>query len=147
MLKRRQPRGISGGGIVAGALPPPEIARGRSRAISTSPQGGDDVLKHDTLAAVRPVKLFERPEAIEAVAEVPDGPPVRFKWRRTMHQIIRVEGPERIALPWWRDNENRPLTRDYFRVETDIGARLWLYRDGLYGEALGPRWFLHGFLP
>ena len=101
----------------------------------------------DSLAAVRPVKLFERPEAIEAVAEVPDGPPVRFKWRRTIHQIIRVEGPERIALPWWRDNENRPLTRDYFRVETDIGARLWLYRDGLYRETLGPRWFLHGFLP
>src|SRR5262249_17335035 len=65
---------------------------------------------HDSLAAVRPVRLFERPEAIEAIAEVPDGPPVRFKWRRTIHQITRVEGPERIALPWWRDGENRPLT-------------------------------------
>jgi len=101
----------------------------------------------DSLAAVRPVRLFERPEPIEAVAEVPDGPPVRFKWRRTTHHIARVEGPERIALPWWRDGQNRPLTRDYFRVETETGARLWLYRDGLYRETLGPRWFLHGFLP
>jgi len=40
MLKRRQPRGISGGGIAVTTLPPPEIARGRARSISTSPQGG-----------------------------------------------------------------------------------------------------------
>src|SRR4051812_27087096 len=39
MLKRRQPRGISGGGIVAAVLPPPEIAR----AISASPQGEGDL--------------------------------------------------------------------------------------------------------
>jgi protein ImuB len=117
------------------------------RARGAGPRFAGEDHAIDTLAAVRPVKLFERPELIQAIAEVPDGPPVSFRWRRMSHTVARVEGPERIALPWWRDGENRPLTRDYFRVETDDGARLWVYRDGLYRETIGPRWFLHGFLP
>ena len=37
------------------------------------------------------------------------------------------------------------LTRDYFRVESREGARVWLYREGLYIRESGrPRWFLHG---
>ena len=37
------------------------------------------------------------------------------------------------------------LTRDYFRIETCAGMRVWLYREGLYGrETTQPRWFLHG---
>ena len=31
---------------------------------------------------IRPIRLFARPEPIEAIAEVPDGPPAQFKWRR-----------------------------------------------------------------
>jgi len=84
---------------------------------------------------------------VEAIAEVPDGPPVRFRWRRLTHEVARAEGPERIAMPWWRDDKDRTLSRDYFRVQTDGGVRLWLYREGHYGDALPPRWFLHGYLP
>jgi protein ImuB len=101
----------------------------------------------DSLAPPRPLRLFERPEPISAIAEIPDGPPVRFRWRRVAHDVVRVEGPERIAMPWWRDQHDRALTRDYFRVETTDGARLWLYREGLYEQTAQPRWFLHGFLP
>jgi len=103
-------------------------------------------LHQDSLAPPRPLRLFERPEPVEAIAEVPDGPPVKFRWRRVAHDVIRVEGPERIAMPWWSDGK-RTMTRDYFRVETRDGARLWLYREGLYGETAHPRWYLHGFLP
>jgi protein ImuB len=89
--------------------------------------------------------LFGRPEPIEAIAEVPDGPPVRFRWRRVLHQIAHAEGPERIAMEWWRDQKGRALTRDYFRVESREGVRVWVYREGLYGRELNePRWFLHG---
>ncbi len=99
----------------------------------------------DSLSPVRPIKLFERPEPIDAIAEVPDGPPVRFRWRHVMHQVRRVEGPERIAMEWWRDDRGNKLTRDYFRVESGIGARVWLYREGLFGsETPRPRWYLHG---
>jgi protein ImuB len=99
----------------------------------------------DSLAPVRPLRLFERPEPIDAVAEVPDGPPVRFRWRRMLHEVAVSEGPERIAMEWWRDAEGRALTRDYFRIESRDGLRVWLYREGLYGrETPQPRWFLHG---
>jgi protein ImuB len=100
---------------------------------------------------LRPLRLFERPEQIKVIAEVPDGPPARFVWRRATHAVIRVEGPERVAMEWWRA-EGTTLTRDYFRVEDEAGLRFWLYRDGLYdreieqeeGKAVQPNWFMHG---
>lgn len=93
----------------------------------------------------RPIRLFRRPEPVEVVAtEVPEGPPLHFRWRRTMHRVARSEGPERIAPEWWRDREDAP-TRDYFRVEDADGRRYWLYRQGLYGVSQEmPRWFMHG---
>ena len=51
--------------------------------------------------------LFARPEPIEAMAEVPDGPPVRFRWRHVLHEVAAAEGPERIAMEWWRDDAGR----------------------------------------
>ena len=76
----------------------------------------------------RPLRLFERPEPIETLAEVPDGPPLRFRWRRMLHEVAAIEGPERIAAPWWRA-AGAP-TRDYFRAEDSLGRRYWLYREG-----------------
>ena len=91
-----------------------------------------------------------------------------FRWRRAMHQVARAEGPERIAPEWWRIRTRRSggttrkkrakqeqaereacgrtarMTRDYFRVEDADGHRYWLYREGLYGPATSPRWFMHG---
>ncbi|MBI3436782.1 MAG: DNA polymerase Y family protein [Proteobacteria bacterium] len=99
----------------------------------------------DILSPARPIRLFAQPERIEAIAEVPDGPPVRFRWRRVLHEVAAAEGPERIAMEWWRDEEDRVLTRDYFRVESSAGMRVWLYREGLYErETPTPRWFIHG---
>lgn len=109
------------------------------------PPHDEDNFAQDSLAPVRPIRLFEHPEPIETVAEVPDGPPARFRWRRVMHEVAVSEGPERIEMEWWRDGGRSPLPRDYFRVETRDGLRAWLYRQGLYGvEGITPRWFLHG---
>lgn len=94
----------------------------------------------------RPLRLFARPEPVEATAPVPDEPPVQFRWRRVLHMVARAEGPERIAPEWWRHPGAAPgPTRDYFRVEDCEGRRFWLYREGLYGrETALPRWFVHG---
>lgn len=95
----------------------------------------------------RPLLIFDRPEPAQAVAEIPDGPPRRFTWRRVRHEVTRAEGPERIAPDWWRApaGAGPGLTRDYFQVETAHGRRFWLYRDGLYGaETQRPAWFVHG---
>ena len=92
----------------------------------------------------RPLRMFAKPEPIEVMAEVPDGPLLRFRWRRVSHAVARAEGPERIAMEWWRHREPSP-TRDYYRVEDSEGRRFWLYRDGLYGrETDRPRWYVHG---
>jgi protein ImuB len=102
--------------------------------------------------ARRPVHLLPRPEPIEAVAEVPDGPPVLFRWRGIAHRVQRGDGPERIAPEWWRDMQAGAAglareTRDYYRIEDSRGQRYWLYRQGLYGNdgAGSPQWYLHGF--
>ena len=94
-------------------------------------------------APSRPLRLFARPEPIEALAEVPDGPPLRFRWRRMLHDVAAIEGPERIAPPWW-GGAGGP-TRDYFRAEDAQGRRFWLYREGPPGrERPHARWFMHG---
>ena len=106
----------------------------------------------------RPLRLLARPEPIEAIAGVPDGPPVRFRWRRAQHRVVAAEGPERIESAWWSENAGR--ARDYFRVEDTEGHRFWVFRAGLYRdpdpnreddpdcepdlEHDPPRWFLHG---
>ena len=103
------------------------------------------IIEQDSLSSTRPIRLLNRPEPVDVTAQVPDGPPVQFSWRRMTYQVAQVEGPERIAMEWWRDDRGNKLTRDYFRVESKTGARVWLYREGLYGRESGnPRWYLHG---
>ncbi|UGY20698.1 DNA polymerase Y family protein [Bradyrhizobium septentrionale] len=101
---------------------------------------------------LRPLRLFERPEPIKVpFASVPDGPPHQFTWRRAQHDVVRVEGPERIAMEWWKQ-DGMSLTRDYFRVEDAEGQRFWIFRDGLYeselrddkGKPLPATWYVHG---
>jgi protein ImuB len=96
----------------------------------------------------RPLRLFRSPEPIEAMAPLPDDPPVLFRWRRLLHRVRHAEGPERIADEWWLsgDTESVERIRDYYRVEDEGGRRFWLYRSGLYERAavLPPRWYLHG---
>jgi protein ImuB len=93
----------------------------------------------------RPSRLLDRPEAIEVIYATPEGMPRRFVWRRAVHDIARVEGPERIAPEWWREPSSARL-RDYYKVEDAAGRRYWIYREGLIGDGRGgaPGWFLHG---
>jgi protein ImuB len=96
----------------------------------------------------RPLRLFDPPQPVEALALLPDHPPQRFCWRRLQHRVVRAEGPERLTGEWWGDAVSpvsgaapEAETRDYFRVEDEDGRRYWLYRqvcDGAGG------WFLHG---
>jgi protein ImuB len=103
----------------------------------------------------RPLRLFDPPELVEVMAEVPDGAPLNIRWRRRPLRIVAADGPERIAPEWWTPAalaaapRDRARTRDYWRVEDTTGRRLWLYREGLYGAADAstetlPRWYVHG---
>jgi protein ImuB len=95
-------------------------------------------------ARPRPVRLLPRPEPIEAMAPVPDDPPLSFRWRRRRHRIVRAEGPERLLGEWWRGARETELLRDYYRVEDEDGRRYWLFRAGLYRAEAPARWFMHG---
>lgn len=87
--------------------------------------------------------MLASPEPIEVMAEIPEGSPRHFRWRKALYQVARAEGPERIAPEWWRDE--RAHTRDCYRVEDTQGRRFWLFRDGLYTrDEATPRWFIQG---
>lgn len=90
----------------------------------------------------RPVRLLAPPEPIEAMAPVPDDPPVMFRWRGVQHRVRLADGPERIEAEWWR-RDGKP--RDYYRVEDEAGQRFWVFRQGLYRPGATALWFLHGF--
>jgi protein ImuB len=102
----------------------------------------------------RPPLLFATPEPLTVLAEIPEGPPARFTWRRVTRRVVKSEGPERIAPEWWRPLRDPNGTmakqsaraRDYYRIEDEDGHRYWVFRDGLYQESqFGPPcWYLHG---
>ncbi|MDE0532272.1 MAG: DNA polymerase Y family protein [Albidovulum sp.] len=89
---------------------------------------------------MRPAFLFP-PEPVAA----PDRPvpPKRFRWRRREFVNSSATGPERIAPEWWLDDPNwRSGTRDYWRMETTSGERLWLFYA--HGGLNASGWFCQG---
>jgi protein ImuB len=89
---------------------------------------------HDPLR--RPLQLWQPPIPLEVKAPQDDRLPSHFFFDGQTHRIVQSCGPERIESGWWQGASQR---RDYYRIETDRGAWLWIYRD------LKVRtWFLHG---
>lgn len=114
-----------------------------SLPLASSRQAKDEPVRKPPSDGVmrRPLTVFARPQKIETLASVPDGPPIRFRWRRVLREVARAEGPERISGDWLGGER----TRDYYRVEDKEGRRYWVYREGFYGEDdEAPRWFVHG---
>lgn len=91
-------------------------------------------------AMPRPSEMW-RPEIVLA-AETPDLPH-RFRWRGRDLELCVALGPERIAPEWWLDEPDwRTGVRDYWRVTTRTGERLWLYFG--HGGTMSPGWFCQG---
>jgi protein ImuB len=129
----------------------PERAERRVRSLAPAKEQGPAWPR----AKQRPPLLLSPPEPIIVMAEVPEGAPLRFTFRRVKHRVIKAQGPERIAPEWWRhlrdaasdDSAPPARPRDYYTLETETGARFWVYRDGLYtntDEMGEPTWFMHG---
>lgn len=84
----------------------------------------------------RPLRLFP-PEPIVATGATP---PRQFRWRALRLTTARATGPERITPEWWLEDENwRHGLRDYWRVETAEGRRLWMFFTPQH-----PGWFVQG---
>lgn len=119
------------------------------RAAQSGPPNSNRIDAEPSEPPMRPFRLFDPPQSIEVTAGFPDGEPRSFRWRKQVHRVALVEGPERIAAEWWRyvrgyEPGNGSLTRDYYRVEDKQGRRFWLFRRGLYDETELPGWYLHG---
>ncbi|MCR2834000.1 DNA polymerase Y family protein [Parerythrobacter lacustris] len=118
----------------------PERAQRWQPVMAPEPASQEELRFH-----ARPLKLLDRAEPITVLYATPDGYPQRFRWRGQVHDVARVEGPERIAPEWWREKSTVRL-RDYYRIEDGEGRRYWIYRHGLIGDGRGglPEWFLQG---
>jgi protein ImuB len=129
----------------------PNVADRRSASAATSRRPISAAAGRRPIPAAagrRPIWMPPRPVPLEPlqagmIAVVPDGPPVRFRLGGAVHRITQAHGPERIETAWWRGPTVR---RDYYVVETESGARFWLFRR-LGRAARGSRgctWYLHG---
>jgi protein ImuB len=134
----------------------PERAEGLAPYALARPTAASLKAPRQPSAQPRPILLFTPPEPIEAVAELPDGAPARFTWRRVSRRVARACGPERLAPEWWRraSPQARPAAvRDYYRLEDEDGGRYWVFREGLYGAPGSehkdrlPSWWMHGLFP
>ena len=84
----------------------------------------------------RPLRMFP-PEHIVATCRKP---PKTFRWRRMFLSTVRATGPERIAPEWWLQDENwLSGLRDYWRVDTWQGRRLWMFHTPEH-----PNWYVQG---
>ncbi len=145
----------------------PERATAALPALHTAlpgTRGGIDGIVHREArrrGAPRPPFLLARPEPIGVLAEIPEGAPARFTWRRRPRRIIRSEGPERIAAEWWLPLQGTSYppqsgaVRDYYRLEDEAGGRYWVFRLGRYDtqneieteNEAPPGWYMHGLFP
>ena len=132
----------------------PELAQTTQNALAKMPAWNGSSSSKSLEKPPRPPLLLAKPESVAVMAEIPEGPPARFTWRRVNRRVVKSEGPERIAPEWWRafDGGTTQQTRDYYRIEDEDGCRYWVFREGLYQERgeqerEPPRWFLHGVFP
>ncbi|MBL0928368.1 MAG: hypothetical protein IBJ11_12085 [Phycisphaerales bacterium] len=64
------------------------------------------------------------------------GPAAGVRRGGRLRRVLGCFGPERLCGEWWRGDQD---TRDYYRLHTDDGAWLWVFRSAESG-----RWFRHG---
>ena len=86
----------------------------------------------------RPLCLLPRPRSIGVMLHPRSdyGRPISFTDAGEVHQLLQINGPERIAGIWWNGGNK---TRDYFDVQTIEGNRFWLFQV-IETNA----WYLHG---
>lgn len=116
-------------------LPATSLIPERSFLLAPAAYSAPEPIPHRAGVA-RPITLFP-PEPVTAASGTP---PASFRWRRMRFTTLRATGPERITPEWWFDNPAwRSGLRDYWRIETQEGPRLWLFHT-----PQNPGWFMQG---
>jgi protein ImuB len=102
---------------------PSKRARPVPPVVPTPPHGGQAALR-----------LLDPPSPADVDGDLARGARLVIDGQR--HAVVDLAGPSRLEGEWWTD---APLGRDYYEVETDDGARYWIFRDHADG-----RLYLHG---
>jgi len=76
------------------------------------------------------------------LAEKPEAEPDERE-RKRPSPLKLTTAPFR-SLELYREGDR---SRDYYIAEDEAGRRFWLYREGIYGIAAQPEWFMHGIFP
>ena len=122
------------------ACEPITVNKGGGSRFRTRASGRHVVPERDRASghfiAHRPLSVRNEPRQIDVLTVSTSGPPATVRWNGYTHPIAKSWGPERVHTGWWRD-EN--IVRDYYRIETNEGLRLWVYHNVRNGD-----WFLHG---
>lgn len=133
-------------------LPAESLIPERSFLLAPAAYSTPEPIPHRAGVA-RPITLFP-PEPVTATS---GNPPASFRWRRMRFTTLRATGPERITPEWWFDDPAwRSGLRDYWRIETQEGPRLWLFttpqaqgwtgaQDANWsGSAASQNWYVQG---
>ena len=124
-VRRYLPAATLGLPAATGGLPAATSGRNQSRFKGKSSQD-----------RLRPLLLLKRPLKVRVISGAPGGSPQVVWLPEGQLQIRNSWGPERIETLWWRSGS---VQRDYYRVETELGSRWWMFRRLQDGQ-----WFLHG---
>jgi protein ImuB len=103
----------------------------RCRSVDAPPPGAQTIADAD-----RPSLLLRTPTSIGVTLLAPEGPIIHVRLHGAALHITSCVGPERIGPEWWRGQRER---RDYYRVASECGRVLWVYR-----QEPGGAWFVHG---
>ncbi len=77
----------------------------------------------------RPSRIFSSPKPVDIISN-------RIVFNEISWRILAWEGPEVLAGEWWEES----FERIYFKVSTDTGEQLWIYRNPTNEKV-----YLHGF--
>jgi protein ImuB len=105
---------------------------GAPRAAPAAPERAGEEARE--AGAFRPTRLLPAPRPV--VAEGEGGRLTAIRVGVRAHQVLGLEGPERLAGEWWA----AAYDREYYRARLEGLGDCWLFRDGADG-----RLYLHGF--
>ncbi|MDZ4661172.1 MAG: hypothetical protein SGJ18_06080 [Pseudomonadota bacterium] len=77
----------------------------------------------------RPLRLLTNPKKLDFYQGV-------FASDKKSWRLRNFDGPERLSGEWW----NEMFSREYYRVATDTGEQLWVYKD-----LPTHQYYLHGY--
>ena len=123
------------------AWEPVEIGYGSHVAGATTetPTPATDETRNETNVTPIPGVLHLLPEPLPLRVRMTEDRPAEMWGDAGHHELVAAEGPERLSGDWWKD----PYHREYFRVCTEDGGLLWLFRE--YRPSGAFRWWLHGW--